>query len=137
MKKASNILLKIAHIFSLVMGILLLISFVPMICVAFLPQVRESFIQVFVNNGVDFGDDPEIAATVAQILMISYALIFVFLGAMCIVNAAICKNTINAPTKGRYIACIILGAMSTDISVIGGILGLIALSKENNQQKLE
>lgn len=137
MKRASDILLKISYIFGLVMGILLLVSFVPTICIAFLPEAREAFIQVLENNGADFGDDPEAIALIVQLSIVCYSLVFVFLGTLCIVDAVISKKALNEPSKNRYIACIILGAMSVEFSLIGGILGLVALNRENNRKQQE
>ena len=137
MKKASNILLKIAHIFGLVMGILLLISFIPMILVACMPEVRDAVIQMMQENGAEFGDDTEYIVTLYQVMIVVYSMLFVYLGIMCIVDAAIASKAMTEPSRGRYIACIILGAMSTDFSLVGGILGLIALNKENKQKQQE
>ena len=137
MKRASNILLKIAHIFGLVMGILLLLCFIPAIIIAFLPEARDAMVQVFQNNGIDFGDDPEVLAMVGQIIIITYSLVFVILGSLSIIDAVVSKKAMENPTKGRLIACMILGLMSTDFSFVGGLLGIFALSKENHQKKLE
>ena len=137
MKRASNILLKIAHIFGLVMGILLLLCFIPAIIIAFLPEARDAMVQVFQNNGIDFGDDPEVLAMVGQIIIITYSLVFVILGSLSIIDAVVSKKALENPTKGRLIACMILGLMSTDFSFVGGLLGIFALSKENHQKKLE
>ena len=133
MRRASDILLKISHILGIVCGIILLICFVPAMCTAFIPEVREAIVENFQNNGVDFGDDPEVLATFAQIMIICYSLTFVFIGVMAIVDAVVAKKTMENPTKGGYIACIILGAFSTNTSIVGGILGLIALNKERHR----
>ena len=137
MKRASDILLKIAQIFGLVMGILLLISFVPMILVACMPEVRDGVIQAMQENGAEFGDDTEYIVTLYQVMIVVYSMLFVYLGIMCIVDAAIARKAMTEPSRGRYIACIVLGAMSIDFSLVGGILGLIALNKENKQKQQE
>ena len=137
MKKVSNIFLKVAHILGIIVGILLLVTFVGAVVASFLPETRDALIEIFQNNGVDFGDDPESLALMAQILMIVYSFVFIILGVICIIDAIVAKKTIENPTKGRYIACIILGAMSTDFSLVAGILGLISLNKENAQKQQE
>lgn len=133
MKRASDILLKITYILGLVCGIILLVSFIPTMCIAFVPEAREALIENFENNGVDFGDDPEVLATVAQVMIICYSLTFAIIGVMAIVDAVVAKRTMQNPSKGGYIACIILGAFSTNTSIVGGILGLIALNRERNR----
>lgn len=137
MKKASNILLKIAHILGLIMGIFLLVCFVPAMCLAFIPQARESLVLEFQNNGVDFGDDPELLATIGMLIILGYSLIFVVMGVLCIVVSAITKKAMQNPSRGGYIACIIVGAMCMDVSVVGGILGLIALNKQKKSEEIE
>ena len=102
-------------------------------CIAFVPEAREALIENFENNGVDFGDDPEVLATVAQVMIICYSLTFAIIGVMAIVDAVVAKRTMQNPSKGGYIACIILGAFSTNTSIVGGILGLIALNRERNR----
>ena len=120
------------------MGVFCLVTAFSWAVISLLPEMREALIQSFEENGADFGElTAEQVVYVWQLLIISSATAFVWLGVMCIVDAVISKKAMDNPSKGHYIACIVLGAMSTDFSVVGGILGLIALSKENKTKQEE
>ena len=138
MKRASNILLKIAHIFGIVMAVFCFITAVSWIIISFMPEMRDALVQTFEENGVDFGElSAEQVVFVGQLIIASCAVAFLYLGIVCIVDAVVSKKAMDNPTKGRLIACMILGLMCTDFSFVGGLLGIFALAKENRQKKIE
>lgn len=69
----------------------------------------------------------QVAAAIA-----TYEVIFAFLLAHNIVNIVVSVKARNHPTKTLHILGIIFGiASGVEFSAVGGILGLVALSKEN------
>ena len=79
----------------------------------------------------------ETIVLIIQGMFIGLGFTLLIIGVMCVVNAIIASKTRNEPTRGRYIACIVTGALSTDFSLIAGIFGLICLAREERKKKLE
>ena len=84
---------------------------------------------ITVEGNLASGDAASIA-TILQVMFVILAFVFVILGVCCLINAIICSKTRSNPTRKFYIACIVTGALSTDLSIVGGILGLIVLNKQ-------
>lgn len=138
MKKASRVLLKIAHIYGLIMGIYCLLVSLVWIVISLNPVMRDAIVQSLEENGVDFGElSPEQIVLLFQLIIASSAVAFVYLGVISIVDAVVSRKALNNPTRGRLIACMILGAMSTDFSFVGGMLGIFSLAKENRMKARE
>ena len=79
----------------------------------------------------------ENVAIALQIMFVILGFTLLIIGVCCVVNAIIAVRTRNEPTRGRYIACIVTGALSTDFSIIAAIFGLICLKKQERQKRLE
>lgn len=132
MKRASNILLRVGMILGFVCGGLLLLSSLVFIIYGVSPVIREMLIELY-NSGDVNTDLPnaESFATFFQTFFLTIGIIYVGLGVVCISSAIVNSITLREPTKSHYLACIILGAISTEISLVGGILGFVALNREN------
>lgn len=138
MKRASNIVLLVGQIFGIVMSVVCFLTAISCFVCAGIPELRDALVEVFENNGVDFGNfDAETLVLFIQSLIITSGVMMILLGVVSIIDAVMAAKAIKEPTKGRLIACIILGLFSTDITVVGGILGLIALGKEERRKALE
>ena len=138
MKRASNIVLLVGQIFGIVMSVVCFLTAIGCFVCAGIPELRDALVEVFENNGVNFGDfDAETLVLFIQSMIITSGIMMLILGIVCIIDAIVAANTIKEPTRGRLIACIILGIFSTDITIVGGILGLIALGKEERRKALE
>ena len=140
MLKASRVLLKVAAILGTVLGAIFLASVPVFLVIGFSTTIRDMLIEAF-NNGTistTFEDASyETIVLVLQIVFISLGFVFLIIGGMCVANAIIASKTRNEPTRGRYIACIITGALSTDFSLVGGIFGLICLSRQQRKPEIE
>ena len=132
MKRASNILLKVGMILGFVCGGLLLLGSLLFIIYGVSPVIREMLIELY-NSGSINSDlpDAESFAAFFQKFFLSFGLVYIALGVACIADAVVCSISLRQPSKGHYLACIILGAFSTELSLVGGILGLISLNREN------
>ena len=138
MKRASNIVLLVGQIFGIVMSVVCFLTAIACFVCCSIPEVHQALVELFENNGVDFGGmDAEALVIFLQSMIVTSGIMMLLLGVVCIVDAIVAANTIKEPTKGRLIACIILGVFSTDITIVGGILGLIALGKEERRKALE
>ena len=68
--------------------------------------------------------------------MYTSAIITSFINAfLCVFYGIILLTTLNSNSKGMYIFKIILGIFISRIALIGSILGLIALERENSRKK--
>ena len=95
--------------------------------------IEDGSIAVHSNHDIPAKD----IVLIFQISFILTGVVLLIVGAMCVANAIIASKTRNEPTRGRYIACIVTGALSTDFSIVGGILGLIYLKRQERQKQIE
>ena len=140
MLKASRSLLRVAAIVGTVCGALILACVPAFFIIGFSSTIRDMLVEAMKDGTVTFHDTSasyETLVFIIQGIFVSLGFTLLIIGVMCVVNAIIATRTRNEPTRGRYIACIVTGALSTDFSLIAGILGLICLAREENKKKLE
>ena len=140
MLKASRSLLRVAAIVGTVCGALILACVPAFFIIGFSGTIRDMLVEAMKDGTVAVHGTSASYETVAFIIQgtfVSLGFTLLIIGVMCVVNAIIATRTRNEPTRGRYIACIVTGALSTDFSLIAGIFGLICLAREENKKKLE
>lgn len=132
MKKASDILLLIAGIVSIMAGIFYLVL---MIVFFVLGSVDTSTIAQYIREGKinsSVNGTAEEQAEVIKILFVVLAIVFLFLTVFTVVNAVISFVGKARGTKGLYIANIVFGILSSVVlNLVGGILGVVAVSQDN------
>ena len=134
MERASRILIKVGMIVSIVYAAIMLFSSPFMIVMGVSSHIHDMIVDG-VSNGEIYSDlSPEQAAIVVQATLLSLGIMFIIFGLVGLIDAIIASKTLREPSKNRYIACIILGALSTELTLVGGILGLISLSRKNRKQ---
>lgn len=139
MGRTSDTFLKVGMIVSIIAGAIILMSTPVFFVTGFSKSIREMIIENINNGTIAYdgnGLTPEEFVTVMQVTFATLGFVMLLLGVLCFVNAFVSSAARRNKTHGLYIAAIITGAMSTDFSIPGGILGLISLSKEakkNNQ----
>lgn len=140
MLKASRSLLRVAAIVGTVCGALILACVPAFFIIGFSSTIRDMLVEAMKDGTVTVHDTSasyETLVFIIQGIFVSLGFTLLIIGVMCVVNAIIATRTRNEPTRGRYIACIVTGALSTDFSLIAGIFGLICLAREENKKKLE
>lgn len=139
MLKASRVLLRVAAIVGTVCGALILACVPVFFVLGFSTTIRDMLVQAM-NDGTittNTHDLPyEKVVILFQVMFVILGFTLLIIGACCVVNAIIAVRTRNEPTRGRYIACIVTGALSTDFSIIAAIFGLICLKRSERQKKL-
>ena len=132
MKKLSSTFLKVGMIIGFILAGIFLLAALICLMTGLSDVTRAMLIEAY-NNGEINTDlpDAEAFATFVQIYLITFAVVFIYLGAMSLVDAIVASLTLRQPSKGKYIACIVLGAMCIEFLILGGIFGLIALKREN------
>jgi hypothetical protein len=136
MRKASKIIL-------IVGGIITIVTSLVLLGVGFIFKdmgTSESYynytVEALKNGNLhsSFPGTPEEQATQVQLMyMIYFSVLMYFAIAGVIAGTyAICIN--SSKNKALFIVDIILGALSiTAVLIVGGILGLVALNRQNNQ----
>ena len=140
MLKASRSLLRVAAIVGTVCGALILACVPAFFIIGFSSTIRDMLVEAMKDGTVTVHDTSasyETLVFIIQGIFVSLGFTLLIIGVMCVANAIIATRTRNEPTRGRYIACIVTGALSTDFSLIAGIFGLICLAREENKKKLE
>ena len=139
MEKAARTLLRVAAIVSTVVGALILACVPAFLVIGISPTIHQMLVKAIEEGTIhtDVNVPAETIVIALQCIFISLAVVFIFLGGVCVANAIIASKTRNEPTKGRYVACIVTGLLSTDFSAIAAIFGLIVLSRKARRAKLE
>lgn len=140
MLKASRALLRVAAIVGTVCGALILACVPAFFIFGFSGTIRDMLIKAIEDGTIhtDMNSVPAKDIVLGlQIMFVAIGFTFLWIGVSCVVNAVISVRTRNEPTRGRYIACIVTGALSTDFSIIAAIFGLICLKRAERQEPLE
>ena len=138
MRRTSNTLLRVGMIVSTVFAALVLISAVTLIVLGVLPGVHEALVEYYNSGDVHTSiSNAETFAIIFQSMLLAAGISTAIYGALCVVDAIIASMTLRNPTKNGCILCIVFGALSTGVTIVGGIFGLIAESKENSQTQIE
>ena len=140
MFKACRALLRVATIVGTICGALILACVPAFFVIGFSNTIHNMLVDAMKEGTVTVEGTSasyETIAFVIQGMFIGLGFTLLIVGAMCVVNAILSLRTRNEPTRGRYIACIVTGALSTDFSLIAGIFGLICLGREERRKKLE
>ena len=130
-------MLRIGMILSIICGALLIFASPFLITLGVSPKIHEMIAEAVRNGDVNSDYAPDVAATVVQAMLLTYGIICVVFGAICVASAAVSSKALRAPSTGRYIACIILGSMSTQFAIAGGILGIIADARIRRKEARE
>lgn len=140
MLNTSNVFLKVATIVSTILGALALATVPFYFVVGFSNVIHNMLVDAMSDGTINVQNTSlsfEEIAVLLQGMFIGLGFMLLVLGGICVTNAIISSMTRREPTRGRYIACIVTGALSTDFSIIAGILGLINLSREKRQKEFE
>lgn len=135
MERASSILLKIATIVGTIVAALLGVVTPLFIILGASPAIHDSLVQGFDNGDLAYQGfpDSESAARFVQGVFLALGIVYAILVALCVANAIISSKARRLKTRNLYIAAIVTGALSTDLSLVGGIFGLIALKRKENK----
>lgn len=137
MKKASKILLTVAFIIGLIAAIGCLIGGVVVAILVFVSpdmfstsEVAIAIEQTFAEMEIDV-DEETLALIIKAVIALVYMIFCVIGFIVLLVVAIIAKKGTNAKRQGILIANIVIGFIGSSIfSIVGGVLGIIALKRE-------
>lgn len=139
MKKASVILFKISTILNAIVGTLILISACAFLIMGFSAHINGMLAEAYDNGTISWPAffpemNGEVYALYMQIVLIVLGFEFIALGVVAVIASIVAIRVRKEPTRGLLIGSIILGLFSVETMVVAGILGLIALNKEQLQK---
>ena len=134
-------MLRIGMILCIICGAMLIFCTPFLITVGVSPRIHQMIAEAVRNGDVNSEYAPDVAAGVFQGIMLGYGIFCLIYGALCVASAIVSSKTLREPSRGRYIACIVMGCMSTGFSIAGGVLGLIYQARvarnERRQQAID
>lgn len=136
MRKLSNTFLTVNMIF----GFVFLALFVGLAMMMFVFASLKDVIMEGIQNGSIHtnSDDPETALLIAQSVLISVGVTFLIFGMLCLPSAIVSASARNSKSKGKFIAAIVLSALSlTYFGVAGGVIGILAINRENRSNIID
>ena len=139
MNRISNVMLRVGMILCIICGATLLFCTPFLITLGVSPHIHQMIVEAVENGSVDSEYAPEIAAGIVQGTMLATGVFCLIYGALCVAAAIVSSKTLREPSRGRYIACIVLGCMSTGFAIAGGVLGLIyqaRVARNERRQKV-
>ena len=135
MKKAANVLYTIGYILCIVTAVCLLSPTPVLIVIGFSPSINKSIVEAVEQYAPSsLAEHAQLFANLLQAYFILTSIIFVLFGLACVVNAIVVQRAKKEQTRGLYIATIVLGAFTVNITVLAGIFSLIADNKENPEE---
>lgn len=138
MNRISNTMLRVGMILCIICGAILLFCTPFLITMGVSPRIHQMIVEAVENGSVNSDYAPEIAASIVQGTMLGMGIFCLIYGALCVAAAVVSSKTLREPSRGRYIANIVFGCMTTGFAVAGGVLGLIYQSRlERNKRREE
>lgn len=132
MKKASNIILLVSMILSIIMAVtFMIIAICSFASAAFIDELKEMAKQ-YVDQDLDY----ETMELIIKIYVYTYGICFGVVGLLNIIAAIVASGARKIDAKkSTFISCIVFGCLSGNYACIpGGILGLIAYNKEQKNE---
>lgn len=135
MKKAANVLYTIGYILCIVTAVCLLSPTPVLIVIGFSPSINKSIVEAVEQYASSsLAEHAQLFANLLQTYFILASIIFVLIGLACVVNAIVVQRAKKEQTRALYIATIVLGAFTVNITVLAGIFSLITDNKENPEE---
>ena len=136
MRKLSNTFLTVNMIF----GFVFLALFVGSAIMMFVFASFKDLIMEGIQNGTIHtnSDDPEIALSIAQGVLIGVGVMLLIFGILCLPSAIVSASARNSKSKGKFITAIVLSALSfTYFGVAGGVLGILAINRDHRSNIID
>lgn len=136
MKKASRILLIVGKVFSIVSAVIyFLYGCLVIIASIFVGGIPADYSEVITIFGYEIPIDSILSGFVFGFYLFM-GIIFVAFGVLSIISTKVINKALNSPEKSNYIKSIVFSAIiGVSTSVLGGIFGLIILSKDNKAKE--
>ena len=136
MKKAANIIYIISFVLCIVSAVSLLLPSPVFIVLGVSPKIKAMIVDWFneYGNGTLSQEQSQLFATLFQVSFVLTGIMFVLIGLACVVNAIVINRARKEETRELYIATIVLGALSVNLTILAGIFSLVSLKQQGKQE---
>ena len=135
MKKAANVLYTVGYVLCIVTAVCLLSPTPVLIVLGFSHSINKSIVEAVEQYApASLAEHAQLFATLLQAGFILTSILFVLVGLACVVNAIVTQRAKKEQTHGLYIATIVLGAFTVNITVLAGIFSLISEKNEDPEE---
>ena len=136
MKKAANIIYIISFVLCIVSAVSLLLPSPVFIVLGVSPKIKAMIVDWFneYGNGTLSQEQSRLFATLFQVSFVLTGILFILIGLACVVNAIVINRARKEGTRELYIATIVLGALSVNLTILAGIFSLVSLKQQGTQE---
>ena len=137
MKKAATALYIVSFVLCIVSAVSLLLPSPVFIVLGVSPKINQmvaEWLDEFAGDSLSL-EQSKTLATLFQASFLITGVLFVLIGLACVVNAIIINRARKEETRELYIATIVLGAFTINVSILAGIFSLIADGKKSKQEE--
>lgn len=139
MKKAATALYIVSFVLCIVSAVSLLVPSPVFIVLGVSPKINgmvAEWLDEFAGDSLSL-EQAKTLATLFQASFLITGILFVLIGLACVINAIVINRARKEETRELYIATIVLGAFTVNVSILAGIFSLIADSKKVRQEENE
>ena len=136
MKKAANIIYIISFVLCIVSAVSLLLPSPVFIVLGVSPKIKAMIVDWLneYGNGTLSQEQSQLFATLFQVSFVLTGILFILIGLACVVNAIVINRARKEGTRELFIATIVLGALSVNLSILAGIFSLVSLKQQGIQE---
>lgn len=136
MKKAANIIYIISFVLCIVSAVSLLLPSPVFIVLGVSPKIKAMIVDWLneYGNGTLSQEQSQLLATLFQVSFVLTGILFILIGLACVVNAIVINRARKEETRELYIATIVLGALSVNLTILAGIFSLVSLKQQGKQE---
>ena len=136
MKKAANIIYIISFVLCIVSAVSLLLPSPVFIVLGVSPKIKAMIVDWLneYGNGTLSQEQSQLFATLFQVSFVLTGIMFVLIGLARVVNAIVINRARKEGTRELFIATIVLGALSVNLSILAGIFSLVSLKQQGIQE---
>ena len=136
MKKAANIIYIISFVLCIVSAVSLLFPSPVFIVLGVSPKIKAMIVDWLneYGNGTLSQEQSQLLATLFQVSFVLTGILFILIGLACVVNAIVINRARKEETRELYIATIVLGALSVNLTILAGIFSLVSLKQQGKQE---
>lgn len=136
MKKAANIIYIISFVLCIVSAVSLLLPSPVFIVLGVSPKIKAMIVDWLneYGNGTLSQEQSQLLATLFQVSFVLTGILFILIGLACVVNAIVINRARKEETRELYIATIVLGALSVNLTILAGIFSLVSLKQQGTQE---
>ena len=136
MKKAANVLYIVGFWLCLACAIFLLAPSPVLFVLGVSSKINGMVVEAIQQYAQDQSviSNAQLFANLMQVGFIVLSVLFILIGLACVVNAIVVSRARKEQTRGLYIATIVLGAFTVNVTILAGIFSLITDSKKTPQK---